>query len=35
VTNDPGGFRMEVLGPEGDPQARPMTISADDVQPID
>jgi len=35
VTNDPGGFRMEVFGPEGDPQARRMTISADDVQPID
>jgi len=35
VTNDPGGFRMEVFGPEGDPQARRMIISADDVQPID
>jgi hypothetical protein len=35
VTNDPGGFRMEVFGPEGDPQARRMAINADDVQPID
>jgi hypothetical protein len=35
VTNDPGGFRMEVFGPEGSPQARRMTINADDVHPID
>ena len=35
VINDPGGFRMEVFGPEGDPQARRMAINADDVQPID
>ena len=34
VTNDPGGFHIDVRGPEGDPRARDMTISADDVQPI-
>ena len=34
VTNDPGGFHIDVRGPEGDPQPRDMTISTDDVQPI-
>jgi len=34
VTNDPGGFHIDVRGPEGDPHARDMTISTDDVQPI-
>jgi predicted P-loop ATPase len=35
VTSDPGGFRMEVFGPEDDPSARRMAIDSDDIQPID
>jgi hypothetical protein len=35
VVADPGGFYLEVRGPEGDPSAQQITVSADDVHPID
>lgn len=35
VVSDPGGFDLEVRGPEGDPSAQQVTVSSDDVQPIE